>query len=147
MSIIIFLPVWILQSETTRNHLSGLSTNGFSFRTTVRFLSVPTVYGSLQATNSLFVGGFKNSCRLTDANSKNLCAINQEFYILNSILLFKTKNLEQSCAQVWPTNPDLMGTWNQVATASSINQIFTAACLNDIPENIQSRRPDASQTR
>ena len=73
-----------------------------------------------RATNSLFVGGFKNSCRLTDANLKNLCAINQDFYILNSLLLFKTKNLEHSCAQVWPTNLDLIGTWNRVATASSM---------------------------
>jgi hypothetical protein len=53
-----------------------------------------------RATNNLFVGGFKNSCRLTDVNLNYLRTINQDFYILNSILLFKTKNLEQTCAQV-----------------------------------------------
>ena len=73
-----------------------------------------------RGTNSLFVGGLKNSCRLTDANLKNLCAINQELCFLNSFLLFKTKNLEHSCAQVWPTNPVLIGAWNRVATASSM---------------------------
>ena len=51
-------------------------------------------------TNNFFVGGFKNSCRLTDVNLDNLRTINQDLYILNSNLLFKTKNLEQACAQV-----------------------------------------------
>jgi len=71
------------------------------FRTTVRFLSIPTgIWIAAGATINLIVGGFNNSCRLTDVNLNNLRTINQDFYTLNSILLFKTKNLEQTEAQV-----------------------------------------------
>ncbi len=33
-------------------------------------------------------------------NLNNLHILNRDLYILNSILLFKTKNLEQTCARV-----------------------------------------------
>ena len=52
------------------------------------------------ATNDLFVGGFKNSCRSTDVNLNNLRTVNQDFYILNSILLFKAKKIDPRNAQV-----------------------------------------------
>ena len=51
-------------------------------------------------TNNLFVGGFKNRCRMTDVNLNNLRTMNQDLYILNSNPLFRTKNLEQTCARV-----------------------------------------------
>ena len=52
------------------------------------------------ATNNLFVGGFKNRCRMTDVNLNNFCTINQDSPISNSNPLFRTKKLEQTCAQV-----------------------------------------------
>jgi hypothetical protein len=65
------------------------------------FLNIPIdIMDRCSVPNSLSVGDFKNSCRLTDVDLNNLRTINQDFLILNSILLFKTKNLEHACAQV-----------------------------------------------
>ena len=64
-----------------------------------------------RGTNSLFVGGFKNSCRLTDANLKNLRTINQDFYTLNSIFFFRLKILTQEMRRSELTDRDLIGTW------------------------------------
>jgi hypothetical protein len=52
------------------------------------------------ATNNLIVGGFKNSCRLTDVNLNYLRIINQDSPIINSIPIFKTKNFGPRNAQV-----------------------------------------------
>ena len=60
---------------------------------------------------------------------------NQDFYILNSILLFKTKNLEQTCAQVWSVHADLIGSWHRVATAFDQRYFVDAASLYEIPVN------------
>jgi hypothetical protein len=50
------------------------------FRTTVRFLSVPTgIRIAAGDTNNLIVSGFKNRCRMTDVNLNNLRTINQDF--------------------------------------------------------------------
>jgi hypothetical protein len=66
--------------------------DGIIFRTTVRFFKCPHRYMKRSGeTNDLFVGGFKNSCRLTIVNLNNLRSTNQDFYILNSILFFSTK--------------------------------------------------------
>ncbi len=62
------------------------------------------------ATNNLFVGGFKNSCRLTDVNLNNLRTINQDFYILNSIFFFRPKIWNKPVRGSKLTNPDLIGT-------------------------------------
>jgi len=63
-----------------------------------------------RATNDLFAGGFKNSCRLTDVNLNNLRTINQDFYIPNSILLFNAKKWNKPVRGSELTNPDLKGT-------------------------------------
>ncbi len=63
-----------------------------------------------RATDNLFVGGFKNSCRLTDVNLNYLCTMNQDFYNLNSIFFFKPKFLTQEMRGFELTNPDLIGT-------------------------------------
>ena len=91
----------VLRWMIGNNSSNSQETEKHIFRTTVRFLSVLTgIWIAAGDTNNLFVGGFKNSCRLTDVDLNYLRTINQDFYILNSILLFKTKNLEQTCAQV-----------------------------------------------
>jgi replication initiation and membrane attachment protein DnaB len=78
-----------------------LGTEKVIFRTTVRFLSVATgIMDRCRVTNRLFASGFKNRCRLTDMNLNNLRTINQNIYILNSILLFKTKIFDQRNARV-----------------------------------------------
>jgi hypothetical protein len=54
------------------------------FRTTVRFLSVPTgIWIAAEVTDILIVGGFKNNCRSTDVNLNYLRTINQDLYIPN----------------------------------------------------------------
>ncbi len=62
-----------------------------------------------RATNNLFVGGFKNICLLSDVNLNNSRIINQDFCILKSILLFKTKNFDLKKRRSDLTNPDLIG--------------------------------------
>ncbi len=63
-----------------------------------------------RATDNLIVVAFKNSCRLTDVILNNLRTINLDFYILNSIFVFKPKILTQEMRGSELTNPDLMGT-------------------------------------
>ena len=58
----------------------------------------------------LFVGGFKNSCRLTDVNLNYLRPINQDSPIPNSNPLFTPKFLTQEMRGSELTNPDLIGT-------------------------------------
>ncbi len=75
------------------------------------FFKCPHWYmGRCKATNNLFVGGFKNSSRLTDVNLNYLRTINNEFYILNSIFLFRSKILNKPVRGSELTNPDLIGT-------------------------------------
>ncbi len=63
-----------------------------------------------RSTNNLFVGGFKNSCRLTDVNLNNLRTINHNFCILNSIFFFRLKIWNKPVRGSELTNPDLIGT-------------------------------------
>jgi hypothetical protein len=79
--------------KTNSVKLQGFLRDGIIFRTTVRFLNIHTgIWIAAGATINLIVGGFNNSCRLTDVNLNNLRTINQDFYILNSILIFNAKN-------------------------------------------------------
>ena len=91
------------------NRSNSQGTEKVIFRTTVRFLSVLTgIMDRCGATNNLFVGGFKNGCRLTDVNLNYLRTINQDFWILNSIFFFRSKIWNKPVRGSELTNPDLM---------------------------------------
>ncbi len=111
-------------------------TEKYIFRTTGSFFKCPHRYmDRCRTTNNLIVGGFKNSCRFTDVNTNYLRAKNLEFYILNSIVFLRPKNWNKPVRGSELTNPDLIGTWNRVATPSHMKCIFTAGCLYEIHLN------------